>query len=291
MPDPGAIIDKGRAAYPQVNVETDAIAPLVAQRLQGEDNPEQLMAEEIFLACACALGDSSAIAAFERAYFGVIPAALSRLALGRDEIAEIEQVLRVRLFVTDPDSETAMPRIVAYAGQGQLGGLLRVAAVRAGLNMLRDRGRLDQGADEGLEQVPIASDNPELVRQRAEPIIMEAVGATLPQRGLTAAAPRTVFGLSTPEATVRALLAGLSSEEGQAGLSTSIPENVKLLSYVRSGDTVTVTFSKELHEGVAGSCMVEAIRSQIEDTLLQFSGVSRVIIRVDGVPPGEELQP
>jgi hypothetical protein len=33
-----------------------------------------------------------------------------------------------------------------------------------------------------------ADDNPELVRQRAEPIIMEAVGATLPQRGLTAAA-------------------------------------------------------------------------------------------------------
>ena len=34
-----------------------------------------------------------------------------------------------------------------------------------------------------------ADDNPEVVRQRAEPVIMEAVGAALPQRGLTAAAP------------------------------------------------------------------------------------------------------
>ena len=168
MADVDAIIDKGRAAYPQVTVGTEALAPLVQQRLQGEDHPEQLIAEEIFLACACALGDSTAITAFERAYFGVIPAALSRLSLGRDEIAEVEQILRVRLFVTDADSENAMPRIIAYAGQGQLGGLLRVAAVRAGLNMLRDRGRLDQGDDDGLEQIPIAADNPELVRLKAQ---------------------------------------------------------------------------------------------------------------------------
>jgi RNA polymerase sigma-70 factor (ECF subfamily) len=190
MADVDAIIDKGRAAYPQVTVETAAVAPLVQQRLQGEDHPERLIGEEIFLACACALGDSSAIAAFERAYFGVIPAALSRLALGRDEIAEIEQVLRVRLFVTDPDSaegETAMPRIVAYAGQGQLGGLLRVAAVRAGLNMLRDRGRLDQGDEDGLEQVPIAADNPELVKLKAQhraafkAAFEEAVGSLEPR--------------------------------------------------------------------------------------------------------------
>jgi RNA polymerase sigma-70 factor, ECF subfamily len=187
MADVDAIIDKGRAAYPQVTVEAAAVAPLVAQRLQGEDHPEQLIAEEVYLACACALGDSSAIAAFERAYFGVIPAALSRLALGRDEIAEIEQILRVRLFVTDPDADSAMPRIVAYAGQGQLGGLLRVAAVRAGLNMLRDRGRLDQGDDDGLEQVPIAADNPELAKLKAQHRVAfkaafeEAIGGLTPR--------------------------------------------------------------------------------------------------------------
>jgi RNA polymerase sigma-70 factor (ECF subfamily) len=163
-----AIIDQGRAAYPQVTVETDSLAPLIRARLVGEDHPEQLLADEVFLACACALGDSTAIAAFERAYFGVIPAALSRLALGRDEITEIEQILRVRLFVADPDQEGAVPRIVAYAGRGQLGGLLRVAAVRAGLNMLRDRGRLDHGLDDGLEQVPIAADDPELAKLKAQ---------------------------------------------------------------------------------------------------------------------------
>lgn len=45
-----------------------------------------------------------------------------------------------------------------------------------------------EGGPGEVKMALTADDNPELVRQRAEPIIMEAVGATLPQRGLTAAA-------------------------------------------------------------------------------------------------------
>ncbi|HEX5058814.1 MAG TPA: hypothetical protein VFV99_05605 [Kofleriaceae bacterium] len=161
-----AIIERGRAAHPQVTVARDVIAPFVTLRLDGEERPDELDAEEVFLASACAAGDRTAIAAFERRYFGVIPQALSRLSLGRDEIREIEQVLRVRLFVAaDGDS---VPRVVSYAGRGQLGGLLRVAAIRAGLNLLRDRGRLDASAADDLEDVPIANDDPELAKLKAQ---------------------------------------------------------------------------------------------------------------------------
>ena len=45
-----------------------------------------------------------------------------------------------------------------------------------------------EGGPGEVKMAITADDNPELVRQRAEPIIMEAVGATLPQRGLAAAA-------------------------------------------------------------------------------------------------------
>ena len=45
-----------------------------------------------------------------------------------------------------------------------------------------------EGGPGEVKMALTADDNPELVRQRAEPIIMEAVGATLPQRGLAAAA-------------------------------------------------------------------------------------------------------
>lgn len=44
------------------------------------------------------------------------------------------------------------------------------------------------GAGE-VKMARTADDDPEVVRQRAEPVIIEAVGAALPQRGLTAAAP------------------------------------------------------------------------------------------------------
>jgi Domain of unknown function (DUF4136) len=46
-----------------------------------------------------------------------------------------------------------------------------------------------EGGPGEVKMALTADDNPELVRQRAEPIIMEAVGATLPQRGLAAASP------------------------------------------------------------------------------------------------------
>lgn len=165
-----SILRAGKAALPAIAAPADALARLIATRLEGDDNPDALAADELYLAAACALGDRAALAAFEQRYFGVIPAALSRLSLSRDEIAEVTQQLRIRLFVAEGGDT---PRVVAYAGQGQLGGLVRVAAVRAGLNLLRDRGRLggaSGGPDDGddLEDVPISSDNPELARLKAQ---------------------------------------------------------------------------------------------------------------------------
>jgi RNA polymerase sigma-70 factor, ECF subfamily len=167
-----AILAAGKAALPAIAASPDELGRLIATRLEGEDNPSALAADELYLAAACALADRAALAAFEQRYFGVIPAALSRLSLSRDEISEVAQQLRIRLFVAEGGDT---PRVVAYAGQGQLGGLVRVAAVRAGLNLLRDRGRLgaatggagDDGGDE-LEDIPISSDNPELARLKAQ---------------------------------------------------------------------------------------------------------------------------
>jgi RNA polymerase sigma-70 factor (ECF subfamily) len=186
MVDVADIIERGRTHNPQITVATDALVPLVRHRLEGEERPDQLDADELFLACACALGDAAAIAAFERRYFPVVTAALSRLSLGRDEISEVEQILRMRLFVAHPD-HGPVPRIVGYAGNGRLGGLLRVAAVRAGLNLLRDRGRLDPDGGDDLEDVPIARDNPELAKlkeqqRHAFKAAFEAAVATLSPR-------------------------------------------------------------------------------------------------------------
>lgn len=162
------ILDVGRAALPAIAAPPADLGTLLAARLDGEDTPDALVADELYLAAACALGDRVALAEFEGRYFGVIPAALSRLSLSRDEIDEVTQQLRIRLFVAEPGEPA---RVLAYAGQGQLGGLVRVASVRAGLNLLRDRGRLASGgSDEGdeLEDIPISADNPELAKLKAQ---------------------------------------------------------------------------------------------------------------------------
>jgi RNA polymerase sigma-70 factor (ECF subfamily) len=159
------IVRAGHAALPEITVASELLAPLIGERLEGEEAPELLAADEVFLACACAVRDQNAIAAFERRYFSVIPAVLSRLALGPDDVAEIEQQLRIRLFVVEPDG---VARVVSYAGRGQLVGLVRVAALRAGLNLLRDRGTLGTGGSDELEDVPIAVDDPELANLKVQ---------------------------------------------------------------------------------------------------------------------------
>ena len=175
------ILQSGRAAWPEIPVP-HPIHDLIQERIEGEDEPQNLAADEIFLACACALGERAALDAFERRYFAVIPAVLSRLSLGRDEIDEIQQRLRLRLFVAEPG---CVARVVGYAGRGQLGGLVRVAALRAGLNLLRDRDRI---VSDSLEDIAIAEDDPALtslkVQHRAtfKAAFEEAIGGLTPRQ-------------------------------------------------------------------------------------------------------------
>ncbi len=157
------VIADGRAAFPELAIDDDRLRALVNQRLATETS-DPLAADEIYLACACALRDAAAIAVFEKRYFGVITPVLSRLSLSKDQIADVTQTLRVRLFVGEAGE---LPRVVNYAGDGQLGGLVRVAAVRAGLNLLRDTGKLSVD-DAGFEDLPISADTPELSQLKAE---------------------------------------------------------------------------------------------------------------------------
>lgn len=164
----GAVVDfivaEGGRAYADVTVDEAAVRAWIARRLDGEDAAAALDAAEVFLACACATGHGGALAAFERRYFATLPSALSRLSLAADDVAEVVQRLRVRLFVAE---DGAAPRVVGYAGAGQLGGLVRVAAIRLGLNLLRSRGRLVAG-DDGFEDLPIADDDPALARLKTQ---------------------------------------------------------------------------------------------------------------------------
>lgn len=89
---------------------------------------------------------------------------------------------------------------------------------------------------------------------------------------------------------IKELLRGPSEEEKGQGFFTSINQgsNVQTIN-VESG-IATVDFTEDLNIGVAGSCKVQAIRSQITETLKQFPEIKDVVISVNGNSE-EILQP
>lgn len=86
------------------------------------------------------------------------------------------------------------------------------------------------------------------------------------------------------------LLKGPSQTEQEQGYYTSLNSGVRLLGIRMEAGTIFADFSGELEKDVAGSCQTLAIRAQINETLLQFEAVVKVVILVEG-NPGSVLQP
>jgi Immunoglobulin-like domain of bacterial spore germination/Sporulation and spore germination len=82
--------------------------------------------------------------------------------------------------------------------------------------------------------------------------------------------------------TILALLEGPSAVERTSGYSSSINEGTALNSLSIQDGVARADFSERLNEGMAGSCLVTAVRAQIEQTLLQFPTIKKVIISVNG---------
>ena len=164
------MIDVGRAAWPTLVVSERDFIGYVAERIEvsGSDiaqTLESLDAAELHLAWACGQGHSTAISAFEQRYFGVIGKAVSTFSLTRDQIADIKQILRKKLFVALPGQR---PKILDYGGQGELNGLVRIAAVRAAINLVQRREESVGDSASLDENVPAQARDPELASIWAE---------------------------------------------------------------------------------------------------------------------------
>ncbi|HSE96075.1 MAG TPA: GerMN domain-containing protein [Methylomirabilota bacterium] len=100
--------------------------------------------------------------------------------------------------------------------------------------------------------------------------------------GVVFPVPRTVPWTPAPaRAALEALLAGPDEAERARGYATSINPGVTIRSLVVEDGVATADFSLEL-ERTGGSCLVTAIRAQLERTLLQFPAVRSVRISIAG---------
>lgn len=87
---------------------------------------------------------------------------------------------------------------------------------------------------------------------------------------------------ATARAALDELLKGPMTIEKNNGYYTSINDGVKIQKLVIENGIAKVDFDKRLEEAVGGSCKVTAIRTQIIQTLKQFSTVKDVVISIDG---------
>jgi hypothetical protein len=96
---------------------------------------------------------------------------------------------------------------------------------------------------------------------------------------------------NTAEATVLELLKGPTAQEQTSGSRTTLIPGTVLRSVKINGDTASVDFSDDLVYGLGGSCRIQALMSQVTETLKQFEGVENVKVSVEGTDSETSLQP
>jgi RNA polymerase sigma-70 factor (ECF subfamily) len=128
-----ALCAEAAAAWPGVEVAAADVIAAYEAKLGGDDPPAATASgfAELHLALACARGDTAALAAFDRAFLAVVPAALAGMRLPGATIDDVRAIVRDKLLLGEP------PKLLAYAGHGRLRGLIKVTATRAAIDRLR----------------------------------------------------------------------------------------------------------------------------------------------------------
>jgi RNA polymerase sigma-70 factor (ECF subfamily) len=132
-----AAYERGRNMFPNVSVDEDTFARHLARatiRMPDGAAPSALAAEDLYLACACAVGVPGAVNALVEREGPLIRRSIARI-VKHSNTEEIEQALLADLVVGSP---TSPPEIGAYAGRAPLARWLEVVAQRAALRWLRD---------------------------------------------------------------------------------------------------------------------------------------------------------
>jgi RNA polymerase sigma-70 factor (ECF subfamily) len=163
-------LEAARAAWPMVEISVDEVVTVLEQRAAVSEMPDAIAVADIYIAVACAQGESNALRAFEARYFSGIGPALARISTDAAFIDEVKQIVREKMFVGSP------PRIVELAGHGELGGLVRVVALRSALNVKRAQARIDLTDDDSLLDALVSSADPRLhtLKQQQKELVKRA---------------------------------------------------------------------------------------------------------------------
>jgi RNA polymerase sigma-70 factor, ECF subfamily len=159
----------GRARWPAIGPLAPEdyfahLAMLVPPDVEPAVHLRRLVAEDLYLACACLHDVPGAVATFDAHYLARVPAIVARVDGCREVADEIQQVLRERLLVRRADGP---PRIATYSGRGALMVWVRVIAIRAALDLAKQPEESRRHDDATLLEGLAAEPSPELDLLRA----------------------------------------------------------------------------------------------------------------------------
>jgi RNA polymerase sigma-70 factor (ECF subfamily) len=163
-----ATFDRGRAAHPGIRGSEALFAEALGAKLASEESLEAGAVERaladfdapaLFLAAACADGQSDAIERFETLYFTAIPKALRSMGAQPADIDDVLSVVREKLFIA---ADGERPRVLGFVGGGSLEKLCKVVAARTLLNRQRSKRRERVSGDEALADIIAPHNDPEL---------------------------------------------------------------------------------------------------------------------------------
>jgi RNA polymerase sigma-70 factor (ECF subfamily) len=165
----------GQRSFPDVTLGEEAFFRYLRER----EPDGEAHAADLYLACACALGQPLALARFEELHLSALPRFLAGVERTPAALDEIRQLLRERLFVG------ARPKIGEYSGLGSLQSWLRVVALRVAHNRrraLRPKAEQD-GAADAPEVLPAVDPELALIRARGKAQFKQALAEAF--KGLT----------------------------------------------------------------------------------------------------------
>jgi RNA polymerase sigma-70 factor (ECF subfamily) len=133
----------GRRDYPEVEISFDVFERHCEMVLDAQGSSGwQRHGSDLFLACACAFGDTTAIAIFERNMLPAAAEAIGRVNDNPDFVKEALQTVSCRILV-----EPGL-KIAEYSARGALVAWTKVVATRLALNQLGASRRLVTGRGE-----------------------------------------------------------------------------------------------------------------------------------------------
>lgn len=155
---------QGAQAWPAFQVARERFVDAAGDR--------EVVAEDLYLALACADGNEAAIAAFRDAHVPALRQALGKLGgMSSATIDEVVQRVLVIVFV----GEAGPPQITTYTGRGSLRSWIRTIGIRTGRRQLGLEA--DVASDDALPDIAASDPELELLRERYRDQVKQAFAA------------------------------------------------------------------------------------------------------------------